>query len=194
MQTVSLYDILSKVIPGALCFFLTGAYSWAIHQKVSDVLSLFIIYLIGYVADTLAGMLERPLLFKTFTGTPSRRLLENRSFAHIKLHQLPLLDAFITEHYPDLASNKDACFQKIYSEVNKTDVPRVSSFLQAYIFSRNIFFAFMFSAPVYLWRSFSWGLLIAAAALATLFWLNSKYRAYYFSKEVIESFIREKNI
>ena len=45
MQSVSLYDILSKVIPGSMTFFLLGIYRFTAHEKIGDVMALFIVYL-----------------------------------------------------------------------------------------------------------------------------------------------------
>jgi len=112
MQTVSLYDILSKVIPGALCFFLMGLYTWTIHEKISDVLALFFIYLIGYIVDSLSGILEGRILFKSFRGTPSKMLIDGKSFAKIKINEIGALDAYLNANYSSIYTHKQACFRK----------------------------------------------------------------------------------
>ena len=194
MQTVSLYDILSKVIPGALCFFLMGLYNWTAHEKISDVLALFFIYLIGYIVDSLSGILEGRLLYKSFRGAPSQMLMEGKSFAKIKINEINALYAYLNSNFNAIYADKQACFRKIYNMVNKTEVPRVKSFLEAYVFSSNILFAYLFSMPVFFYDHFCLPFITVSILIGFLFWYNSKLRAYYFSKEVIECFIRDNDI
>src|ERR1700733_6844659 len=149
MQSVSLYDILSKVIPGALVFFFLAIYHWTKNEQTGDVLTLFLIYLVGYLVDTISGLLEHRILYWTFGGTPSDMLLKNKSFGGIKIYQIEILNQFMETNYPKLYPDKKASFRKIYSIVNKTEIPRVKNFLEAYAFSRNIFFAYLLSMPFF---------------------------------------------
>ena len=191
MQSISLYDILSKVIPGSLFFFLAGVYHWTLHEKIPDVLALFLIYLIGYLIDSCSTIFERVFLFRLFGGTPSTLILEGKSFTNIGIDDFFKVDEYIKTKFADSYVNKQVCFRKMYSIVNKTDVPRVKAFLDAYVFSRNILVSYIIAIAFFLFNYYSYLNLTVAVFIAVLIWYNSKVRAWYFAKEVVDCFIRD---
>jgi hypothetical protein len=188
---LSLYDILAKLIPGGL---VVSALFIEFSAKGTDYASLEIIlfgFAMGYVVDALASFAERPLLFPTFGGSSGSVLLSGKAFMHIKIRQIEVLNQFLETRFPNLFEDKAALFSVIHRDVQKDQNPRIASFQENYIFSRNIFFAVPIAFGILCVSNFTILLLIVTALLFPVLWLRTKQRSYYFTKEVINSFVSQ---
>ena len=77
---VSLYDIISKIIPGGLLFMSLYLCFEQELKDLSGVIQLIVIYFLGFLIEIVASLSERKILFPSFGDNPAKMLLENHSF------------------------------------------------------------------------------------------------------------------
>lgn len=189
----SVYDLLTKLVPGSALYFSLLYFFGAPMEYLPQFIALFPIYLLGYLNETASSILERNFLFKLFWGNPAEKLLDGKGFSQIRLYDpSEAIRKFESDHNTGEPS-KIKMFTKMYSIVSKTDNKRVTDFLANYNLSRNLFFSSIFSSILIVVQSRNVSISIVLSLIAILLFIRSKQRNYWFCKEVIESFIHMKN-
>ncbi len=190
-MTFSLYDILSKVIPGGLILFVLIAVCPPLKTHLGEATSLVAAYILGYFVETIASLIERPLIFKLFGKNPAVKLLEGGRFLHIDLDRIEQLNEIIEKDFEEKKDDKLSLFSTFYDIVNKKEYKRVNHFLEHYILSRNILVSFLIGGITYLSFHFDLKMLALFIVVLILLFLRTKQRNYYFAKEVISSYLHE---
>jgi hypothetical protein len=191
-MTVSLFDILSKLIPGGLLLFAITQ-SHAINKiEYNEVVVLIIIYILGYFLEAISSIIENPVLFRLFGGNPAVNLLNGRKFLEIGIGRLDKINEIVEEKYKEHKEDKLRLFLIFHSVVSKKEYPRINHFLEQYTLSRNMFVSCLIAGFYYLNCHFTWiGVAVFLLMLAIIF-TRTKQRNYYFTKEVINSYLYEK--
>jgi len=188
-MTFSLYDILSKVIPGGLIFFALILVFPIPKDQLGEATSLIAVYILGYFVETIASLVERPIIFKLFGKNPAVKLLEGGKFLHISLDRKEKLNEIIERDFKEIKDDKLSLFSTFYDVVTKKDYKRVNHFLEHYILSRNILVSFFIGGIIYMSFNFNLTILIFFLVALIFLFLRTKQRNYYFAKEVISSYL-----
>ncbi|MBG8556104.1 hypothetical protein [Hymenobacter guriensis] len=188
----SVYDVLSKLLPGGILFsvVLLGQLVPK-SDRLTDVLSLVIMYLVGYFVDAAASSIE-PLLFTLMGGRPSTRLIQDQYQGRHQLSRLAVLVQHVQLTYPEQFADRSLWFDLLARTVNQKAPPRVTTFQEAYAFARNLSISLCLSLPLIQLAFHSWYLAAAVACLCFLALRRTKERAYYYVREIINCYMHEK--
>ncbi|MFP4019802.1 MAG: hypothetical protein ACLFUH_11200 [Bacteroidales bacterium] len=190
-MNLKVYDILSKLIPGGIIYAILF---YLFEENLPDfpgILLIIIIYILGVITEIIASISERSLLFPTFGGNPAIKLLEGKRFLQVKLYNINEYNNTFKKAFPDIYNDKKTLFNIIYREVNKNreEFPRITDFLETYVFMRNLLISILITGIIYISFQFSILLFTIFLVASFLVWLRTKQRNFYFCKEVIDSYL-----
>ena len=193
-MNLATYDILSKAIPGAVIYLalLLGKFVGK-PTDVGDVLTLVIIYLLGYFIDALASATE-PLLFRLMGGSPGERIITDGYTGRIYIAQQAALTIHLQKCYPDHATDARRLFGIIASIANTKGNQRLIEFQGAYAFARNILSALFIAETIVAIAQLAWPLHLLFAGLIGLCYNRAKQRGYYWAREAANIYIDCQNI
>jgi hypothetical protein len=183
------YDILSKALPGAVVYLalLLGGIIGK-PTDVGDVLTLVIVYLLGYFVDALASLTE-PVLFRMMRGSPGERLLAEDYTGKIYIAQRAALFAHLQEQFPDLRLGSRELFALISSVAQTKANQRLIEFQGAYAFARNILTSLLIAEVIACMYPHGRYLPWLIAGLMLLCYNRAKQRGYYWAREAINVYI-----
>ncbi|AHJ95548.1 hypothetical protein [Hymenobacter swuensis] len=188
----SVYDVLSKLLPGGILFCVVVLGQLVPKSdRLTDVLSLVIMYLLGYFIDATASSIE-PMLFTFMGGRPSARLIQDQYEGRYRLSRLPVLIQHMQQTFPEQFADRSLWFDLLARTVNQKAPPRVTTFQEAYAFARNLSVSLCLSLPLVQLAFHSWYLTAAVACLCVLAFRRTKERAYYYVRELINCYMHEK--
>jgi len=190
-MTVSLFDILSKIIPGGLMFFVIS-HALNFKTELNEIIVLILVYILGFFIEAIASLIERPVIFRLFRGNPAERLLNGKKYMDIKISRLEKLNEIVNSKFNKYKEDKLRLFLIFHSIVSKKDFKRVNHFMEQYILSRNMLVSCFLSGILFLIFQFGWIQLVISVFLLILIFIRSKQRNYYFVKEVINSFLYQE--
>jgi len=186
----STYDILSALVPGFVVFLAL------IHNKYIDFNKDLLIpftglaFIIGYFVNTLSSWVEY-FLFITWRGKPSNELLKGKSIWKVDFYSSnEVRDLLIKESGKDNAKH-DELFQIAmrYSAGNE----KISELNAHYTFSRAILMTVLICICIFVSNSITdFRIYFIGAILLFVAWLRCKQRGYYFAREVLNFYIKEK--
>ena len=191
-MTVSLFDILSKLIPGGLLLFAILQSHSITKIEYNEVVVLIVIYILGYLVEAISSIIERTIIFRLFGGNPAVKMLNGEKFLQIKLSRLEKLNEVIEEKYKEYKEDKLQLFRIFHSVVSKKDYPRINHFLEQYTLSRNLLISCSIAGIYYLSSHFNWIDLSLFTMILVIIFLRIKQRNYYFTHEVINSYFYEE--
>jgi hypothetical protein len=188
-----LYDILSQIIPGFLVFLsyndLTGK-EWDNNFALPATIISFII---GYFINTLSSWLEG-FFYWTWKGKPSSRLIDGHDINKVRFYSANQVKELLKAETEKQNPTNDEIFSIAMRYANSDRFPRVQAFNESYAFSRVILTTLIFSFFLLSFRYYSslyfW---IIFSVLIVVSWQRCKERAYYYAKEVLQSYLSEKN-
>ena len=183
------YDILSKALPGAVVYLalLLGKFI-SKPTDIGDVLTLVVIYLLGYFIDALASITE-PGLFWLMGGSPGARILTEDYKGRIFVAQRAALCTHLQTLHPDLEIGSRKLFAVVASVANAKGSTRLTEFQGAYAFARNILTALVIAEIIGFVAPLSWPLLLLFAGLIILSFSRVKQRGYYWAREAANIYI-----
>ena len=194
-----IYDLISKLIPGGVLYIALFYSGLTTQLDKSQVLVLVAMFVLGYLNETIASLLERAVLFRLFKGNPAEKLLDGKKFIHIKLFDMEEVNKIIDKEMPSKRNDLIACFLTMQAKVNKGKDTRIESFQTDYAFARNILIAIFLENIIYIFKDFEyqsitfWLYCFINIAVLYISFLRCKQRNYYYCKEVIEVFVVEKS-
>jgi hypothetical protein len=190
-MTLSLYDILSHLIPGSL-IYVSALYTLGVGlDAVPAVPASGIAYILGYFVSTLSSWTE-DILNWSWGGKPSSRLLDGHSIWKVKMFETEKAKSFLLLDSAKENPSNDELFQVAKRTIDLGSKTRVADLNSAYAFSRSIFGALLVTSALVLVKNPS--VLLGVGALAALFvsWLRTKQRGYYFAREVLFQYLAHK--
>ena len=191
------YDLLSNLIVGVVAVFAL----WKMFLPevvVCDWLILPMGYVLGYFLDAIASLLE-PILFKTICGKPSDILLtpvSGKDWTGINkvrfYYPRKAIDALRKDIGDDNASS-DKMFDYAKGLVSGNTDGRVPDFRGHYALSRVVLITALIAVIVvemkYYDVWYSWIFSILALFLS---WNRYRERGYYYSREVLNEYLKTK--
>ena len=189
MENISLFDILGKIIPGGLIYFTINHCLLDEKVEMSQIVLLIVIYILGYLIETVASIFERPILFRLFGVNPALQLLNGKKFLDIQIGRLDELNSHISERFEKYKENKIKLFLIFHSIVSKKGYKRVNNFLEQYVFSRNILISYLIGGLMFVYCHNQWQVIVLFIIFLLFFFVRCKQRNYYFAKEVINSYL-----
>lgn len=187
-----LYDILSQIIPGFLVYLsyndLTGK-AWDNNFALPATMIAFII---GYFINTIASWLE-DFFYWTWKGKPSNRLIDGLDIKKVRFYSSNQAKELLKSEISKPNPSNDELFSVAMRYANSDKFPRVQIFNESYAFSRVILTMLIISFLILVFKYYSslffW---ITFSVLLAVAWLRCKERGYYYAKEVLQSYLKEK--
>lgn len=187
------YDILSSLIPGFLAI-LVGLNAFDLKfDKDMVVAYTAIAFLLGYLMNTISSWLE-DFYFLTWGGKPSDRLLEGKGIWKVKFyHQVKTKSLLLTDCSNPNAKN-DELFFVAMRYANGSKDTRVDDFNALYAFSRSLLTTVFIGTIILLFENFKdWRYYVTLIPSLLIVWLRCKQRAYYYVREVLNTYLKSKN-
>lgn len=187
-----LYDILSSLIPGFLVLLVILEFLNMSFDKDMTVPYTAIAFLLGFMVNTISSWLE-DIYFFSWNGKPSDCLLDGKDIWKVKFYQnqkvKELLKAETTKSNP----SNDELFSIAILYANQKD-SRVEDFNSAYAFSRSLLTSVFIGGIFILIKNYNdWKLYFIIIPTIFMLWLRCKQRAYYYSREVLNVYLKTKN-
>ena len=191
------YDLLSNLTVGIVAFYAI----WRMLMPELEISEWVIIpagYIVGYFLDALSSFIE-PALYKMIGGKPSDRLLTlipSQEWTGIKKVKFYFPIQAIETLKKDIGDD-DAPTDKMFGYamriVNANDNCRVPDFRSHYALSRVILTTVIIGTIIveidYYFVWYSWPISIAVLLLA---WNRFRERGYYYAREVLNEYLKEK--
>lgn len=191
-MTFKAYDIFSSLIPGFL-LLLAGLYVLEIKFDKDMVVAYTpLAFLFGYMLNTISSWLE-DFYFFTWGGKPSQRLLQGKGTWKVKFyHSNKARTSLIQE------ASANASLEELFSiamrYANGQKDGRVEDFNSMYALSRALLTTVALGSILVLVKhNREWHYYATLLPTVVIMWLRCKQRAYYYSKEVLDVYLRIKN-
>ena len=190
------YEILSTILPGYIFYALLAKLIPQSQLDFEVLSSIAIAYLLGYLLNIIASLLE-PIYFFLWGGKPSRNLLSGSGIAKVKFTEWEQTKAYLLKDYHGVIpleekQKTDALFNVALRESSNVKNSRIADFNANYALSRTLFTCLLCILPigiyVYLHSDLKWLLPFILIALF-LVGIRARQRGYYFAKEVLNTYL-----
>lgn len=192
------YDLLSNLTVGIVVFYAI----WKFFLPDSEISEWVVIpagYVVGYFVDAISSLIE-PLLYKTICGMPSDKLLTpvpGQKWTGIKKVRFYFANEAVKALREDTMDD-EADTRKMFSYamrmVNSNKDCRVPDFNGHYALSRVVFTTVIIAVVIaeiwYYSVWYSWPISIAALLLV---WNRFRERGYYYAREVLNEYMKQRN-
>lgn len=188
------YDIVSHLIPG---FIIYVSYL-EVKEKAFDndfvVPATAIAFLIGYFVNTIGSWLESFFNW-SWGGKPSNRLLQGKDIPKVRFYSSEEAKELLLKESKNGEASDDELFSiaKRYAthEINS----RVLDFNSNYAFSRVILTTSLIAMGLLAFDYYQ-SLEYYLIGLPILFisWVRCKQRGYYYAKEVLDTYLKQKRV
>jgi len=186
------YDILSALIPGFLMLLALMNFLGVSYDKDLVIAYTAIAFLIGFIVNTLSSWLE-DFYFWTWGGKPSSNLLEGKSIWKVKFYDFEKAKNLLTKEANKENPSNDHMFSIAMRYANGLKDSRVQDFNANYAFARVLLTTLFVSTFVLLVKNYSdWRYYAILIPLLIIVWLRCKQRGYYYSREVLNEYLKAK--
>lgn len=187
-----LYDILSSLVPGFI-ILAASMYMLNIEYNKDYVLPYTALaFLIGYIINAICSWLE-DIYYWTWGGKPSTRLLDGKDIWKVRFYESEKVRKYLLEELKDPKASNNQLFHEALRHTNGKSDSRVDDFNAYYAFSRSLLTTTMIAVIFIAFKQYdNW--LFYAIAIPSLFvvWFRCKQRAYYYSREVLNEYLKSK--
>ncbi|BBE17847.1 hypothetical protein AQPE_2006 [Aquipluma nitroreducens] len=187
-----LYDILSSLVPGFLLLLVILEFFNLSFDNKLVVPYTAIAFLFGYLVNTISSWLE-DIYFFTWKGKPSDCLLNGKDIWKVRFYESQKANELLKAETTKSDPTNDELFSIAMRYANQKD-SRVEDFNSSYAFSRSLLTCVLIGGIFLLIRNYNdlkFYLLIIPAII--IVWLRCKQRGYYFSREVLLVYLKNKN-
>ena len=192
------YDLLSNLTVGMVVFYAIWQFLFP-ELKMSEWVVIPAGYVLGYFLDAFSSFIE-PFLYKTICGKPSDILLTpipGQKWTGIKkvrfYHAEEAVKA-LREDTKDEEADTGKMFGFAMRMVNSNKDCRVPDFNGHYALSRviltTVLVAFILVEMKYYNVLYSW---LVSSAVLLLAWNRYKERGYYYAREVLNEYLKQRN-
>lgn len=186
------YDILSALIPGFLMLLALMNFLGVSYDKDFVIAYTAIAFLIGFIVNTLSSWLE-DFYFWTWGGKPSNNLLEGKSIWKVKFYDFEKTKNLLIKEANKENPSNDHLFSIAMRYANGLKDSRVQDFNANYAFARVLLTTLFVSTFVLLVRNYQdWRYYAILIPLLIIVWLRCKQRGYYYSREVLNEYLKAK--
>ncbi len=184
-----IYDLVSLLVPGYILYIAIFHFAGIPYDRLSEMSTIALAFVLGYANNTISSWIE-DFLYWTWRGKPSSNLLDGKSIWKVHFyHHVTTKKRLLGESANLLASN-DELFQIAYRNVASAKSCRVQDFNESYAFSRSILVCCVIASVLINIKYWPSSILLLCSIIAILsFWLRSKQKAYYYAKEVLDTYM-----
>jgi len=191
-MNLSIYDILSHLIPGFLVY-VSIFYSLNIDiDRLSTIPATVLAYVIGYIVNTISSWSES-ILHWSWGGKPSDRLLEGKSIWKVVMFEGKKVKKMLLVDSGNRHANNDELFEIAKRNVNLDTGTRLSDFNAAYSFSRSILISIILGLIFIVASRPNIYSAIVGLIILFIIWLRTKQKSYYFVREVFLEYLKLKS-
>jgi len=191
-MNLSIYDILSHLIPGFLVY-VSIFYSLNIDiDRLSTIPATVLAYVIGYIVNTISSWSES-ILHWSWGGKPSDRLLEGKSIWKVVMFEGKKVKKMLLVDSGNRHANNDELFEIAKRNVNFDTGTRLSDFNAAYSFSRSILISIILGLIFIVASRPNIYSAIVGLIILFIIWLRTKQKSYYFVREVFLEYLKLKS-
>jgi hypothetical protein len=185
------YDIFSSLLPGFLFLLAVLNVLGVAFDKDMIVAYTAIAFLLGYMINTISSWLE-DFYFFTWGGKPSTCLLEGKSIWKVKFYHSTKVKVLLVGEASSHTS-PDELFSIAMRYANGQKDPRIEDFNSTYALSRSLLTSvFLGSIFLLIQHARDWHYYAILLPTLLVMWLRCKQRAYYYSKEVLDVYLKIK--
>jgi hypothetical protein len=183
------YDILSSLVPGFLLLIVILNVFGIPFNKDFIFPYTAIAFLLGFINNALASWLE-DFYFMTWGGKPSDCLLDGKDVWKIKFYHVVKVKTALLTQTENTNPTNDELFSIAMRKSNGLNT-RVDDFNAMYAFSRALLTTLLFATIFLLIKHRTdWRYYATVLPLLFIVWFRTKQRAYYYSREVLNAYLR----
>lgn len=187
-----LYDILSSLVPGFLLLLVILDFLNIPFKNDLIVPYTSIAFLLGFLISTISSWAE-DIYFLSWNGKPSDRLLNGKDIWKVKFYESKKVKELLKAETVKSNPSNDELFSIAMRFANQKD-NRVEDFNSAYAFSRSLLTCVLIGGIFLLIRySNDWKIYLIVISTIIIVWLRCKQRGYYYSREVLNVYLKIKN-
>jgi len=185
------YDILSSLIPGFLCLLALLNVLDDSFDKDLVIPYTAIAFFLGFLLNTASSWLE-DFYFFTWGGKPSSRLIDGKDIWKVRFYTSVKAKNLLLQDTRPNAQN-DELFGAAMRLANGQKDTRVDDFNAMYAFSRSLLTTSIVGTPLLLIDHYQdWHYYAVLLPILCILWLRCKQRAYYYSREVLNVYLKGK--
>ncbi len=186
------YDILSHLIPGFIVYIAFLEINGESFDKDFVVPATAIAFVLGYFINTLSSWLE-DFYFWTWRGKPSNRLLDGKDIWKVRFYEHEKAKQVLQSENSSNTTSNDALFAIAMRYATPETNSRIPDFNANYAFARVILTTILISSGFMIYSYYSkWEVYVISIPLILIAWYRAKQRGYYFSREVLKTYLRAK--
>ena len=180
-------------------FFYIAHELWFPFVEINAIMYIPAGYIVGYFINTIASIIE-PFLFWTIGGRPSDNLLKVSDgqtwtgYYKVKFYEPITAIKLLKKDTKDPEACPDKMFKYAMLEVNGKHDSRVPDFNGQYVFARSVLTVVVglviYFEIKYYYIYWTWGISVGVLFLA---WDRFKARAYYYAREVLNEYLKNKD-
>ncbi len=187
-----LYDILSSLVPGFLLFLVILDFLNMTFEKDMIVPYTSIAFLLGFLINTISSWAE-DIYFLSWKGKPSDCLLNGKDIWKVKFYESQKVKELLKTETTKSNPSNDELFSIAMRFANQKD-SRVEDFNSSYAFSRSLLTIVLIGGIFLLIRNYNdWKFYLLIIPTIIIVWLRCKQRGYYYSREVLNVYLKIKN-
>ncbi|HEY5367416.1 MAG TPA: hypothetical protein VIJ75_00365 [Hanamia sp.] len=189
-MTFKAYDILSSLVPGFL-LLIAGLNTFGIYfDKDLIVPYTAVAFLLGFLNNTISSWLE-DLYFWTWGGKPSNKLLDGKSVWKVPFYHSAKTKNLLIADCPNQSPSNDELFSIAMRKSNGQE--RVDNFNAMYAFSRALLTTVLIATIFLLITHYTeWQYYALTIPVFIVLWLRTKQRGYYYAREVLNTYLKQK--
>ncbi len=186
------YDLLSHLVPGVIVYGV-GLYAFDVpYNEVDAVPALALAYCVGYLVNAVSSWSES-FFYWSWGGSPSNRLLDGKGTRKVKFYEFEKAKRLLRDEIKKESASNDEIFKIALRLTASNEKSRVQDFNASFGFSRTILTAAIICSGFLFWkRSFNFSEIIGVSFILVILWQRSKDRGYYFAREVLNTYLNQK--
>lgn len=192
------YDLLANLIVGVVAFYALWHFCFP-EWEISEWMVLPAGYIIGFFLDALSSILE-PFFYWTIGGKPSGKLLNAKDrkpwtgLKRIRFYYSDQVVNLLKKDIQDDDASPDKQFSYAMRMVNANKDSRVPDFKSHYTLSRVILTTIILAIIIAEIRYYNvWYSWLISLGLLFLAWNRFKERGYYYTREVLNEYLKTKD-
>ncbi len=187
-----IYDILSSLVPGFLLLLATLEFFDIPFDKDMIVAYTAFAFLLGFLVNSISSWLE-DIYFFTWGGKPSNRLLNGKDIWKVRFYHSQKAKDLLKSETTNPNPSDDELFSIAMRYANQKE-SRVEDFNSSYAFSRSLLTCVLIGGAFLLIRNYDeWKFYSVILPTIIIVWLRCKQRGYYFTREVLNVYLKTKN-
>lgn len=150
------------------------------------------LFLLGYLINTISSWAE-DIYYLSWNGKPSDCLLNGKKIWKVKFYESQKVKELLRAETAKSNPSNDELFSIALRYANQKD-NRVEDFNASYAFSRSLLTIVLIGGIFLLIRNYNdWKFYLLIIPAILIVWLRCKQRGYYYSREVLNVYLKIKN-